>query len=133
MSPRGRPWTALALAMVPVAAALRAAWPELATRVPECSVRRWTGLHCPGCGGTRGTGRLLEGDLAGAFAMNAVVALGALAAAGFLLAGVWREWRGPAPGLRIHPAWLWSFAALVLVFGLVRNLPWWPFTLLVPR
>jgi hypothetical protein len=30
------------------------------------------------------------------------------------------------------PVWAWSLAAFVLVFGLVRNLPWWPFTLLVP-
>lgn len=133
MSLRGRPWTALALAMVPVAAVLRAAWPALASRLPECAIHRWTGLHCPGCGGTRCAGRLLEGDLAGAFAMNAVVALMALAFAGLLLAGVRREWRGASSGPRVHAAWLWSFAALVLVFGLVRNLPWWPFTLLAPR
>lgn len=132
MGLRGRPWTALALAMVPGLVGLRFAWSGVADWMPECSIRRLTGLHCPGCGGTRCAGRLLEGDLAGAFAMNAAVAVIALSAAGLLLAGVWREWRGGKSTLRILPAWAWSLAAFVLVFGLVRNLPWWPFTLLVP-
>lgn len=133
MSLRERPWTVVALAMVPVAAVLRAAWPAMAERMPECSVRRWTGLHCPGCGGTRCTARLLEGDLAGAFAMNAAVTVIALSCGGLLLAGVWREWRGASSVLRVPAAWLWSLAWLVVVFALVRNLPGWPFTLLVPR
>jgi hypothetical protein len=64
--------------------------------------------------------------------MNAAVAVIALSAAGLLLAGVWREWRGGTSLGRILPVWAWSLAAFVLVFGLVRNLPWWPFTLLVP-
>lgn len=132
MGLRGRPWTALALALVPGFAGLKVAWSGLAERVPECSVRRLTGLHCPGCGGTRCTGRLLEGDLAGAFAMNAAVVVIALSFAGLLLAGVWREWRGGSSPSRFLPAWAWSLAAFVLVFGLVRNLPWWPFTLLAP-
>ena len=35
---------------------------------------------------------------------------------------------------RVFPTWLaWSLTAFVVVFGLVRNLPWWPFTLLVPH
>lgn len=132
MGLRGRPWTALALAMVPGLVGLKLAWPGVAERMPECSIRRWTGLHCPGCGGTRSAGRLLEADLAGAFAMNAAVAVIALSAAGVLFAGLWREWRGGTTPSRFLPVWTWSLAVFVLVFGLVRNLPWWPFTLLVP-
>lgn len=122
----------MALAVVPGLVGLKLAWPGVAERMPECSVRRLTGLDCPGCGGTRSAGRLLEGDLAGAFAMNAAVAVIALSAAGLLLATVWREWRGGPSLRRCLPVWAWSLAAFVLVFGLVRNLPWWPFTLLAP-
>lgn len=122
----------MALAMVPGLVGLKVAWSGVAEWMPECSIRRLTGLHCPGCGGTRCAGRLLEGDLAGAFAMNAAVAVIALSFVGLLLAGVWREWRGGESLRRMLPVWAWSLAAFVLVFGLVRNLPWWPFTLLVP-
>ena len=37
---------------------------------PGCWFRRYTGIACPGCGGTRSTRALLEGDIAGAFRYN---------------------------------------------------------------
>lgn len=31
------------------------------------------------------------------------------------------------------PSWTgWLLGGVVLVFGILRNLPWWPFTLLAP-
>jgi hypothetical protein len=129
---RRRPWTWLALAGALLVALLRHAWPSWPALVEGCAIRRWTGLHCPGCGGTRCAMRLLEGDLAGAVAMNAAVTLIAASSVAVVALGVWREWRGGDP--RVFPPWLaWSLAGFVVVFGLVRNLPWWPFTLLVPR
>lgn len=76
--------------------------------------------------------KLLDGDLAGAWGMNAAVAGVAMVFAGVIAAGVWQEWRG---GKRqVFPSWLaWGLAGFVVAFGLVRNLPWWPFTLLVPE
>lgn len=45
-----------------------------------------------------------------------------------------REWKGRRDALPQIPAWLaWSVTACVVVFGLTRNLPWWPFTLLAPH
>ncbi|MCW1921557.1 DUF2752 domain-containing protein [Luteolibacter arcticus] len=126
-----RPWTLLAVAGVAGALLLRVSSSWWSTALPGCLIHEWTGLSCPGCGGTRCAVRLLQGDLAGALTMNAAVVL--IAAAGFGVVGraVWREWKGqPVHGV---PPWLaWSLAGLVVVFGLVRNLPWWPFTLLVP-
>ena len=76
--------------------------------------------------------KLLDGDVAGALAMNAAVTLIALAFSGVIAAGVWQEWKGGSG--RVFPTWLaWSLTAFVVVFGLTRNLPWWPFTLLVPH
>jgi hypothetical protein len=49
-----------------------------------------------------------------------------------IAAGVWQEWKGGSG--RVFPSWLaWSLTGFVVAFGLVRNLPWWPFTLLVPQ
>ena len=98
------------------------------------------GLHGPalhrlalsGLRGTRCAVKMLEGDVLGALAMNPAVFLLGLVFAGVMVCGIWQEWRG---GSRpVFPGWLaWSIAGFVLVFGLVRNLPWWPFTLLVPH
>jgi hypothetical protein len=132
MSGPRRPWTWLALAGALGVLVLRLAWPAWPSAVPPCTVHRFTGLHCPGCGGTRGTVKMLEGDLMGAFSMNAAVTGVSLVFAGVIAAGVWQEWRGGKS--RVFPSWLaWGLAGFVVAFGLVRNLPWWPFTLLVPQ
>ncbi|MEK7950218.1 DUF2752 domain-containing protein [Luteolibacter soli] len=104
-------------------------WP---TALPPCLVKHWTGLDCPGCGGTRCAVRLLQGDMAGALGMNAAVVLVAVSGVGVLGNAVWSEWHGrPAKGV---PPWLaWSLAIFVVIFAVVRNLPWWPFTLLAPH
>jgi hypothetical protein len=113
---------------------LRFIWPSWSGVMPDCTVRRLTGLYCPGCGGTRCAGRLLEGDIAGAFTMNAVVVILAAVVAVLLTMAVIREWKGHAQPLPLLPPWFaWGVTVLVLGFGLVRNLPWWPFTLLVPH
>lgn len=111
---------------------LRGAWQWWTGLLPGCTVRQFTGLHCPGCGGTRCADRLLAGDLAGALSMNAAVALFAITAVVVVARGVSREWSGGS--YRVFPPWLaWGLAGFTMVFGLVRNLPWWPFTLLVPH
>jgi hypothetical protein len=74
----------------------------------------------------------MHGDLAGALAMNAAVVLIAAAGLGVVGNAVWSEWKGlPAKGV---PPWLvWSLAGLLVAFTVLRNLPWWPFTLLAPH
>ena len=111
---------------------LRFVWPSWPSVIPRCQVRELTALHCPGCGGTRCAIHLLDGDIAGAFAMNAAVALIAVVMAVVVPLALWREWKGGS--YRVFPTWLaYTMAGMLIVFGLVRNLPWWPFTLLVPH
>jgi hypothetical protein len=89
---------------------------------PRCSLHSWTGLHCPGCGSLRALHALTQGDLAGAMKSNLLLTAGAPV---LLLVLATRWWRRRDSGLADGiPAWvLWFFLALVLVFGLVRNLP----------
>lgn len=132
MNLRRRPFTWLMVGVWALFFCLRGELSRVLDRLPACEVRRWTGLYCPGCGGTRCARRLMEGDLAGALAMNPAVTLIAVVAAAVLLLGLRNEWRGEA-GRRILPASLvWALAGFVVVFALTRNLPWWPFTLLAP-
>ncbi|MDC2949907.1 DUF2752 domain-containing protein [Streptomyces heilongjiangensis] len=90
---------------------------------PVCPLWRFTGLYCPGCGGLRSAHAFAHGDLATAFQDNA------LAVAAFLaLAALWTVWvvrtvRGRPMRLELPSAARWALGASVLVFTVVRNLP----------
>ena len=84
-----------------------------------------TGTACPGCGGLRAVHDLTHGEVAAAVSSNAVL-VGSLP----LLAALWtrsvvhrwRDERRPVPPAVV--AWSGGVAiALLLVFWVVRNLP----------
>lgn len=129
-----RPWTLLAVAGALGFLILKFTVRTWSAAIPPCSFRSMTGLYCPGCGGTRSAKGLLRGDLGQALEMNPLVVVLFLAGCSLLGLAMWREWRRPQGGMPLIPGWFaWTLASLVVVFGLVRNLPWWPFTLLVPH
>ena len=90
---------------------------------PTCPFFAVTGHWCPGCGSLRAMHALTHGDVAAAAGLN-VLALASLP----VLALIWllwvrRSWTG-APRAKTAPATLiWALAVAVLVFGVVRNLP----------
>jgi len=110
------------------------AWSQVTRLLPACAFRRITGLYCPGCGGTRCTKHLLNGDLPGALAMNPVIVVLFLVAASIIGIAVVREWKGRPDAFPLIPGWLaWTLTVMVVGFALARNLPWWPFILLTPH
>ena len=101
---------------------------------PKCQLYQTTGLHCMGCGLTRSAHSLLNGQVLQAFAYNI---------AGPLLVGWaafeagrrgWAWLRGrPDPGWWFRVDWT-PWVMLVLgVYMVLRNLPWWPFTVMAPH
>jgi uncharacterized protein DUF2752 len=100
---------------------------------PPCPFLWLTGFYCPGCGSLRALHQLLHGNLRAAFAFNpfALLSFPFLAYAGasrarFLL-------RGRALARVFIPGWaIWTLAAAVILFGILRNLPTYPFHLLAP-
>lgn len=92
--------------------------------LPPCVFHKLTGLWCPGCG----TGRALkaiftEGDFLTALKMNPLLVVGLpILLAVALFRPAWL--RRPAVG--------WALVSLVIAYWVLRNLPWWPFTLLAP-
>ncbi|MFE7620643.1 DUF2752 domain-containing protein [Streptomyces sp. NPDC057496] len=90
---------------------------------PVCPLLRFTGLYCPGCGGLRSAHAVAHGDIAAALGSNALAVAGYAVFA--VLWAVWtvRAWRGRPMGLAARPAVWWAIGAVLLVFSVVRNLP----------
>ncbi|MFI9583152.1 DUF2752 domain-containing protein [Streptomyces sp. NPDC052236] len=94
---------------------------------PVCPLLRYTGIYCPGCGGLRSAHAFIHGDLATAFGANAVAVVGygvfAVVMVMWLIhavrgAPLRPSWRGA-----IAPVWWWALGGVLLVFSVVRNLP----------
>jgi hypothetical protein len=101
---------------------------------PPCWLHSLTGLHCPGCGATRCLYALVHGDLLQAAAANVLF----LISLPFLF--VWagcvglRAWRGQTVSRGRTPGWVvFCLAALIVLYGVLRNLPFAPFNLLAPH
>jgi hypothetical protein len=100
-----------------------------------CPLRLLTGLDCPFCGTTRMIGALLHLDAGAALRFNAPVLLG-----GVVLFYLWASWtlqrfgllRLPRPRLsaRLQRFLYPALAVLGLLFMVLRNLPFAPFTAL---
>jgi hypothetical protein len=143
-----RPAPATGAALLAAGAALVAANDPSATgsRFPACTFRTWTGLWCPGCGLTRATHELFQGNIGAALGHNLFVPI---ALVGIVLA--WWAWFASAWGVRFMPQpivgfvgtpgssrrrrsdrALWSLFALLMLYGVLRNIPVEPFTALAP-
>lgn len=100
---------------------------------PKCPTFVMTGLHCPGCGSLRAMYQLLHGHLLAALDYNPlmVVLLPSLAY-GVLVSSVQNITgrRLPCPVLSAKLAWL--LLAVLVLFGILRNVPYYPLTLLAP-
>lgn len=96
--------------------------PMEAKWMPKCMFYMVTGWECPGCGSQRAVHALLHGDIADAFRANAMllVMIPLLIVLAFLeLFGN----RGSGLYRRLHhPALILAIAAVIILWGVVRNL-----------
>jgi hypothetical protein len=123
----------LGAAGVTVLGVLASAHTVGAAGFPECPFHRLTGLYCPGCGTIRAIHALLHGDPLSAFRYNplAVLSLPLLILLALESAGeigwIPIKWCPPVTS-RISKAAPW----VIIGYGVLRNLPFFPFTLLAP-
>jgi hypothetical protein len=108
--------------------------PEEYTYFPGCTLNRLTGLHCPGCGGTRAVSALMHGDILQAAAYNLYFVLALPFLIWYFGYGFWAtikgKWFGPP---RIRPV-LFTFIWVTLVaFAVLRNVPLSPFIWMAPH
>ncbi|HKP71115.1 MAG TPA: DUF2752 domain-containing protein [Pyrinomonadaceae bacterium] len=107
--------------------------PTKAGFFPVCPLYSLTGYACPGCGMTRGFHALFHGDILTALDYNALLPIfGALLGVGFLSLFYFAIKGRGLPFNLYFPRLLWVALVMLLTFGVVRNLPWYPFTVLFP-
>jgi hypothetical protein len=122
-----------AIAMLGGASAVWAFDPARTHFLPVCPLFALTGLACPGCGLTRGFHALFHGDLLTALDFNALLPIW-LGVFGYLFASlILSATRGRGlPWRFVSPAMLFGFLVLLITFGVLRNLPYYPFSVLFP-
>jgi hypothetical protein len=90
---------------------------------PFCLFYRTTGLLCPGCGCLRAAHQLLHGNIAAACRFNALFVCSLPLLCWALTRFLVVKMKNPASGLALSPRWLWVGFAVLVVFGIIRNLP----------
>ncbi|CAN5616055.1 DUF2752 domain-containing protein [soil metagenome] len=105
--------------------------PTTAGFFPVCPLHAVTGLNCPGCGLTRGFHALFHGDVLGALHFNALLPVYLFVGIYFLVSLSLIVVRGRGLSFNIFkPHLLWGFLIVLIIFGIMRNLPFYPFTIL---
>lgn len=99
-----------------------------------CVFYSLTGFYCPGCGAGRASYSLLHGRFLDAFCYNPVmtVLLPLLALYVAARAIDWAIRGGDHIDQKISVKFVAGILIFVLLFGIVRNIPVYPFNLLVP-
>jgi hypothetical protein len=96
---------------------------------PSCQFYKLTHLHCPGCGSLRALHQLTHGHVAAAFHSNPllIVSIPMLA-----WLGISKLRDRSASALMIQPTAAWTIFAIVMLFGILRNLPFAVFSWMAP-
>jgi hypothetical protein len=100
---------------------------------PPCPLRYLTGLYCPGCGSLRAIHQLLLGHFLEAWSLNPLTVVLLPFVAYGLASEALIQLRGRAlPQIFLPAIWIRALCAVVILFGVARNLPFHPFSLLAP-
>ena len=107
--------------------------PSKANFLPVCPLYSLTGFACPGCGLTRGFHALFHGDVIAAMDFNALIPVWAVIFVYVFISLTLLAVRGRGlPMWPTTPRFLWTFMIVLLVFGVLRNLPFYPLSILFP-
>ena len=100
---------------------------------PVCPLLALTGFACPGCGLTRGFHALFHGDVVTALDFNALIPVWAVIFGYVWVSMLLLAVRGKGlPMWPTRPNFLWTFMIALVTFGILRNLPFYPFSVLFP-
>jgi hypothetical protein len=107
--------------------------PATTSFYPQCPFFLLTGWYCPGCGTLRALHQLSHGHLLTALDLNALAML-ALPLCAYAWLSQVRELYGrpPLPTLPFGRTAVLSVVATIVLYGVARNLPIYPLSVLAP-
>lgn len=101
--------------------------------LPPCPFYTLTGLLCPGCGSGRAMINLFHGRFYAAWRMNPMALLLLPVPVLYVLNLIRAVLHGRSlPGLILPPKVVWTLSGIIIAYGILRNIPVYPFTLLQP-
>src|SRR6476619_3340596 len=109
-------------------------YPVYGKYFPKCIFYTFTGLYCLGCGSQRAVVALLHGNVLAALSNNllAVTALPFLTYSFIIFCLNTIAKKHFKVKIFYSPAFTRVVLILVIIFGIARNIPFYPFTLIVP-
>jgi hypothetical protein len=121
--PQSAVWFILAFGAVAATTVLYFFNPAQSNFYPICVFYKTTGLLCPGCGCLRAVHQLLHGHIEAAFRFNALF-VSSLPFVALVYVQAARHRAANRPALAwLGPRLLWTGFAILVVFGILRNLP----------
>jgi len=107
--------------------------PQEVNFLPECPLHATTGFYCPGCGSQRATHQLLNFNIFGALQQNVLYLL-SLMLLGYhlIVTGINTIFKMQLFNYIYHPKTPLIILVLIIIFWILRNIPYYPFNLLAP-
>jgi hypothetical protein len=107
--------------------------PSTSALFPTCPFLVLTGCYCPGCGSLRALHQLTRGHLLVALGLNPLMVL-SLPFIGyfFVSRAVLAVVGHPLRTFFVRPELIWALLGLILTYGVLRNIPVHPLSLLAP-
>jgi hypothetical protein len=102
--------------------------------LPKCPLYGTTGIYCPGCGSQRATHQLLNLNIIGILEQN-VLFLGGLLIFGYhlIITGLNVTLQKRMYNYLYHPYTPRIIIVVIIVFWILRNIPFYPFNLFAPK
>ncbi|MDP3359846.1 MAG: DUF2752 domain-containing protein [Lutibacter sp.] len=102
--------------------------------LPECPLYFTTGFYCPGCGSQRATHQLLNFNIFGVLQQNVLYFISLLILGyHFIVTGSNRIFKKQLYNYVYHPKTPLIILGVIVVFWILRNIPYYPFSLLAPN
>ncbi|MDA0196174.1 MAG: DUF2752 domain-containing protein [Bacteroidetes bacterium] len=101
---------------------------------PSCLIREYAGIYCPGCGSQRAVHALLNGHFKSAFNYNPLIYFGlVIILYNTSILSINRFSKETFKNILNRPYTPVVVAAMIILFGILRNIPVEPFSFLAPH
>ncbi len=108
--------------------------PNEVNYLPECPLYLTTGIYCPGCGSQRATHQLLNLNIFGVLQQNVLFFI-SLIFIGYhlIVTGINTIFKKNIYNYIYHPKTPLVILVVILIFWILRNIPYYPYNLLAPN